>query len=108
MCISKRKDLLVTFSRSLQAVGLFVVLISSSIVAHGDEPAFTRTQDVIYGRKLGTALTMDVFTPEQKQNGAAVVIIVSGGWVSSHDNIDASFWKGLHLEFLRRDYVVFA
>lgn len=96
--------------RNWMIAGLSVLVtgISCCAGAAADEPAFTRTQDVIYGRKLGTALTLDVFTPQQKQNGAAVVIIVSGGWVSSHDNIDASFWKGLHLEFLRRGYVVFA
>ena len=29
---------------------------------------FTRTEDVIYGRKFGTALTLDVFQPT-KTNG---------------------------------------
>ena len=30
---------------------------------------FTRVEDVIYGRKDGIALTMDVFTPTAKPNG---------------------------------------
>jgi len=30
------------------------------------EPNFTRTEDVIYGRKFGTALTMDVFALKEK------------------------------------------
>ncbi len=46
-------------------------------------PAFAQsvTPDVIYGHKDGMALTYDVFSPAQK-NGAAVIHIVSGGWVS--------------------------
>ncbi len=67
------------------------------------KPSFTRTEDVIYGRKFGTALTMDVFRPE-KQNGAAVIFAVSGGWFSAHEAINAGFLK----EFLDRGYTVFA
>ncbi len=47
-------------------------------VSASAEEAYTRTEDVIYGRKFGTALTMDVFTPKE-QNGAAIVWVVSGG-----------------------------
>ncbi len=39
---------------------------------------YTREQDIIYGRKYGTALTMDVFTPKADANGAAVLFMVSG------------------------------
>jgi acetyl esterase/lipase len=69
-----------------------------------DTPAFTRTEDVIYGRKFGTALTMDVFKPKEKANGAAVILVVSGGWFSSHDSINLAFIA----EPLRRGYTVFA
>ena len=86
----------------------FALLFSSAACKADDDPAFTRTEDVIYGRKFGTALTLDVFTPKQNPNGAAVVLVVSGGWISSHDNIDFSRWNGLHLEFVKRGYVVFA
>lgn len=41
-----------------------------------------RTDDVIYGRKFGVALTMDVFQPA-KPNGKGVLSLVSGGWFSS-------------------------
>ncbi len=44
--------------------------------------------DVVYGHKLGCALTMDVFKPE-KPNGIGVIWMVSGGWVSNHNNISA-------------------
>src|SRR5262245_5018581 len=65
---------------------------------------FTRTQDVVYGRKDGTALTMDVFTPKEKANGAAIVWVMSGGWYSSHDWIN----PGMPKPFLDRGYTVFA
>jgi acetyl esterase/lipase len=67
-------------------------------------PDFTRQQDVVYGRKHGMALTMDVFTPKSNPNGAAIVWVVSGGWFSSHDAIS----PGPIAEFLKRGYTVFA
>ena len=40
--------------------------------------------DVVYGHKDGMALTFDVLKPKPKANGAAVLFMVSGGWVSSY------------------------
>jgi len=45
--------------------------------------AQTQTRDVIYMKAGGTAFTMDVLTPA-RPNKAAVVFVVSGGWVSDH------------------------
>jgi acetyl esterase/lipase len=73
--------------------------------AWGAESAsYSRREDVIYGRKDGMALTMDVITPKAKTNGAAVVWAVSGGWFSSHDAINPVFVTVL----LNRGYTVFA
>ncbi len=38
--------------------------------------------DVVYGHKDGLALTFDVLKPKTGSNGAAVIFMVSGGWVS--------------------------
>lgn len=65
------------------------------------EPA--RTEDVIYGRKFGTALTLDVFEPAHK-NGAAVILVISGGFYSSKDAVN----PGLSRRFTDRGYTVFA
>ncbi len=62
-----------------------------------------RTEDLIYGRKFGTALTMDVFEPENK-NGAGVFFMVSGGFFSSKEAINQKFYQPL----LDRGYTVFA
>lgn len=64
---------------------------------------FTRTEDVIYGRKFGTALTLDVFQPAEP-NGCALLFMVSGGFFSSHEAINATFYE----PFLERGYTVFA
>jgi acetyl esterase/lipase len=69
-----------------------------------DDVTFSRREEVIYGRKFGMALTMDVFTPKENANGAAVIWVVSGGWMSNHDHINLSFLK----EPLARGYTVFA
>jgi acetyl esterase/lipase len=66
--------------------------------------SFERKRDVIYGRKFGTALTMDVFTPKEKANGLGVIAVVSGGWFSSADNINPA----IYAPFLKRGYTVFA
>ncbi|HKS37989.1 MAG TPA: alpha/beta hydrolase [Verrucomicrobiae bacterium] len=62
-----------------------------------------RIEDVIYGRKFGTALTLDVFLPA-KPNGCAVLFMVSGGFFSSHEAINPKFYQ----PFLDRGYTVFA
>jgi acetyl esterase/lipase len=81
-----------------------LVLVVLAGAAEAAKPAkWTRKEDIIYGRKFGTALTMDVFTPEE-QNGAAVIVCISGGWVSNHDQIQPAFAMTL----LNRGYTVFA
>ena len=88
---------------SLMLLGLSLgALIAPRVLA--DEPPYQRTEDVIYGRKYGTALTMDVFRPKKDANGAAVVVVVSGGFFSSHEAIAPAFAQPL----LNRGYTVFA
>jgi acetyl esterase/lipase len=64
---------------------------------------FKRTEDVIYGRKFGTALTMDVVQPA-RTNGIGILWMVSGGWFSSHDAIKPDNVRPL----LARGYTIFA
>src|SRR5947209_7655913 len=72
--------------------------------AAADGPSFTRKEDLIYGRKDGMALTLDVFTPKENAKGVGVILVVSGGWFSSHDFIGALFVEPL----VARGYTVFA
>ena len=55
---------------------------------------FQRTEDVIYGRKFGTALTLDVFQP-RPANGVGIILMVSGGWFSAHEAINPAFFQPL-------------
>jgi acetyl esterase/lipase len=59
-------------------------------------------RDVIYGRKAGLAMTLDVLRPA-KPNGAGLVLIVSAGFTSSPDMIVTDFAD----EPVRRGYTVF-
>jgi len=79
-----------------------VLLASCSLWAQTNVD-FKRTEDVIYGRKFGTALTLDVFEPA-KPNGAGIISMVSGGLFSSHDAINPGFFRA----FLGHGYTVFA
>ena len=64
------------------AIGAVVPLAASCQCHAFAGDAVKIEPDVIYGRKDGMALTMDVITPA-KPNGAAVLWIQSGGWFST-------------------------
>ena len=67
--------------------------------------AQTRTQDVIYMKAGGTAFTMDVLKPA-KPNKAAVVFMVSGGWISDHSMLK-SFGPDIEKVFGDGGFTVF-
>src|SRR5689334_10348065 len=85
-------------NRALLSLALLLALTTWASAAD-----YTRTEDVIYGRKFGTALTLDVIQP-QKANGFAILFMVSGGFLSSHDAINPDMYQ----PFLERGYTVFA
>ncbi len=89
---------------SLASMFALCVLAGPAVAQTAEKPAFDRQSDVIYGRKFGTALTMDVLTPKNNANGAAVVWVISGGWFSAHEAINPDPVA----ELLRRGYTVFA
>lgn len=68
---------------------------------------YTRLADVVYGRKHGTALTMDVLFPP-KPNGAAVIWAVSSGFNSHHAWIEGTGFARNMSILLDRGYTVFA
>lgn len=82
---------------------LTVTLLTALSALSQTNADYTRTEDVVYGRKFGVALTMDVFQPKHP-NGFAIISVVSGGWFSAHEAINAMFYHA----FLNRGYTVFA
>ncbi|MCY2965423.1 MAG: alpha/beta hydrolase, partial [Planctomycetota bacterium] len=93
--------------RSSLALILFLAAFTPAATAFAQQAGaveFTRQEDVIYGRKFGTALTLDVFTPKANANGRGLIFCVSGGWFSAHEAINVGFFN----EFLKRGYTVFA
>ncbi|WP_435021904.1 alpha/beta fold hydrolase [Tundrisphaera sp. TA3] len=85
-------------------LGLAIIAGGGASAGRAEEPNYRRIEDVIYGRKFGTALTLDVFTPVADAKGIGVVLVVSGGWVSGHDAVRPMICQPL----LDRGYTVFA
>jgi acetyl esterase/lipase len=90
-------------TRSLLAAIAALALAPSAFAQ--PETNYTRTEDVIYGRKYGMALTMDIFAPKDKSkaNGRGIIWCVSGGWFSGKPG-----GIGPGQEFVNRGYTVFA
>ena len=84
---------------------LFVLVINTGML-FSQNMSYERKQDVVYGRKDGMALTMDVFSPE-KPNGIGVVLLISGGWFSSHGSIDEDWIPDIEM-LINRGITVFA
>jgi acetyl esterase/lipase len=82
---------------------LVLCLFAGLTGGRGLAAEFQRTEDVVYGRKFGTALTLDVFHPRET-NGCGLLLLVSFGYNSSHDQISPAVCKA----YLRRGYTVFA
>lgn len=92
-----------TFNR---CSGIFQRLLLVSFVCIGTTAgAQTQIQDVVYMRSGGAAFTMDVVKPE-KPNKAAVIFMVSGGWVSDHSMIK-SFGAGIAKVLTDSGFTVF-
>jgi acetyl esterase/lipase len=92
----------------LRALLTLAMALAFAFPLPAQEPAsYTRTEDVIYGRKFGSALTLDVFQPE-KPNGHGVIWVVSGGFFSSKEAISKGGIGVFARPFLNRGYTVFA
>lgn len=83
--------------------GLLLLAIHATTLSAEDQPTYTHTKDIIYGRKFALALTLDVLKPTKNPNGLGVIFVVSGGWVSNEKAIQPFFVE----PFLKRGYTVF-
>lgn len=73
-----------------------------------DLQPYVRQRDVIYGRRAGAALTMDVFTPKKDAKGVAIIYPVSAGWISNPSVRDSPFFSFFIDEPVKRGYTLFA
>lgn len=62
--------------------------------------------DVVYGHKLGLAMTYDVFKPAANANGAGVLFMVSGGWYSNWAPPESQ--RGMFQPLTDKGFTVFA
>lgn len=85
----------------------FSFLILSSFAADTiDNSIYTRTEDIIYHRKFGVALTLDMIKPKGKLNGLGIIFCVSAGWFSDHDQVPVAMLACV--PYLTRGYTIFA
>lgn len=72
------------------------------------DDAVRRIEDIVYGRKDGLALTLDLFQP-QKANGAGLMFLVNGGWLSSKETpLMVTVRPADYEPFLQAGFTVFA
>src|SRR5258707_12902355 len=62
---------------------LFVLILAVGAGAQVKPADIDVIPDVVYGHKDGMALTFDVFKPKTHPNCAAIIFMVSGGWISA-------------------------
>ena len=74
---------MVSFPAMAFAHRTLLLILSFAVIAPNVVADVTISPDVVYGHKLGLAMTCDVFTPTENANGAAVIFMVSGGWYSN-------------------------
>jgi dipeptidyl aminopeptidase/acylaminoacyl peptidase len=94
-------------TKRLAYVALCLVGVSGSQADGQSVAKFTRQSDVIYGRKFGTALTLEVLTPGIR-NGLGVVWVSNSGGVSSREQTLQPTFERRIAPLLERGFTVFA
>jgi acetyl esterase/lipase len=94
--------------RNIQCCLALIAFLSGLPTFANDGAAVRRTEDVIYGRKHGMALTLDVFQPA-RGNGCGLLFLVNGGWQSSKATpLMVTIRPEDYRPFLERGYTVFS
>ncbi len=95
-------------SRLLISLFIVIALVVARNVSVCANDTVRRTEDVVYGRKFGMALTLDVFQPP-KPIGAGLLFLVNGGWLSSKATpLMVTIRPDDYRVYLDRGYTVFA
>jgi acetyl esterase/lipase len=85
-----------------------ILLALSLAAAAGPCPAaapgdLAHERDIVYGRKYGMALMLDVLRPADA-DGAGIIVVMSGGWKCTDDPVDPDWYS----QYLKHGYTVFA
>ncbi len=91
--------------KPLAALVLLTTVLFPLLGRAAEAPNYTRQEDVIYGRKPGLALTLDILRPKQNANGLGIIFVVSGGWYSAHPADGGASRTG---DLLARGYTIFS
>ena len=86
-------------------LGALVALLAVTVAALWIyfHPSIERRERLVYGKRLGHDLTLDVVRPHHP-NGLGIALMVSGGWKSGTN----AFHPWMVAPLLRRGYTVFA
>ena len=95
-----------TQTRRLTCLVLCLIATLGGAAAQTVGPKATRQSDMIYGRKFGVALTMEVFTPATR-NGIGVVWVVSSSGRSSREQTLQDSFERRIAPLLEHGYTVF-
>lgn len=89
---------------NIRTLAFTLVLLLLNGALHAASPAaVTHEKDIVYARKYGLALTVDVMQPA-KPNGRGILAMISGGWRSSNAPVNPANYA----EYLEHGYTVFA
>src|SRR5262245_13945265 len=97
------------FAGRLALPGMVAALLAlgANLATQEKKPLVQRQEVVIHGHKRGVALTLD-FLPPHKPNGAGVIFIMSGGWVSRRDPLaSAEARAAMFARLVERGYTLF-
>ncbi len=68
----------------MKSVFLIIVLMVSFAFAHAQDTLSYTQSEIVYGRKDGMSLTLIKMAPKKQLKGKAVIMVVSGNWVSNY------------------------
>ena len=84
-----------------------IATLGSAAAGQTSRAKITRQSDVIYGRKFGMALTMEVFTAATRNGIGVVWVVSSSGRSSRQQTVEDSFERRI-APLLEQGYTVFA
>jgi len=78
-----RTNQMINRARRAGFIAAVVLLSSGALAGVASAVDVEILPDLVYGHKDGLAMTLDVIKPKTGANGAAILYMVSGGWVST-------------------------